>query len=390
MYLVIAERNSPSDEEITCIELKVSSGNHVALNDVVAELEGAKAIFEIIADVEGYFYPFISKGQITKVGALIGVITPEKIDGIELEKIYLENSGIEKIAAIRENSGINFSAAASILVEKLDEKDKDNLMFAMKDRSFIREKDVVEYLNSQRKYQRQLSDLSIEGWNSVLSEMKGLRKVVFIGGGYGAVQVLDLMTKKNSYDLVGFFSDNHENVLDDIGVPKLGSCNKADYESYLSDHPDVLFAITVGMSPAFRFTQTKILLGLGVNLPNMIHPSTVIGKNADFGVGNIIFANVHIGADVSLGNSNFISSNSTIEHHNSIGDGNCFGPQISTSGNVRIGSKCRFGSGVVVEPGIEIGSEVTIASHATITSNVQDSSVVKLISSNRIIKHGQL
>lgn len=386
IHLIIAERNSPSDEEITCIDLVANSGDYVSSSKVVAEMEGAKAIFEIIAGADGFFYPFISTGQKSRVGTLIAVVVPEKLNRTQLEKIYLENNGGHTLIPNEMGSEINLSSAATILLEELDKDDKERFISAMKHRGFIREKDVADYIASQKIVQTQLSDISIEGWKAALREMEGLQDIVFIGGGYGALQVLDLITKIKSYRLVGFFSDYQKNILDEIGIPNLGLCNKESYKSYLYNYPGVVFSITVGMSPNFRLTQTEILVGLGVDLPNLIHPCTVIGQNARFGEGNIIFANVHIGADVSMGNSNFISSNSTIEHHNVLGDGNCFGPQVSTSGNVKIGDGCRFGSGVVVEPKIDIGSGVIVASHATITSNIQDKSVVKLIDSVRIKK----
>ena len=381
---IIAERNSPSDDELICIALKIENGMFVETYDAVYELEGAKTIFEVIAKSPGYFYSLIKVGDIVTAGDSIGIISAIRLDDeriIELTNQLLTRK-TNDIALI--GGYPNMSAAACKVMEKLDDLTKKKLEEHFQTFDFVREKDITNYLESLQVSTMRISKRSIEGWKSALAETKKLEKVYFVGGGFGSLQVLDILLTSKKYHLSGYFSDSITNVLDEIDIPRIGKCTEESYKNLSKVEPNFAAIVTVSVSPEFRFRQIEILARLGINLPNILHPTVVLGRNSELGVGNVLFANVHVGTDVVIGNGNIISSNSTIEHHNIVGNGNTLGPQVATSGNVKIGDRCRFGSGVIVEPGIEIGSEVIIASSATLTSNVKSNTTVKVISNLRL------
>jgi len=386
LYKIVAERNSPSDEEFVCITLKANAGGRVSAGDVVAEMEGAKAIFEVVAGRSGFFYPLLSAGQRVKVGRPIGIVSQDLLQDYEREMIETELASGEFQDAVMSEEKSTMSAAASRLFHELDESKKKMLLKKLENYKFVREEDLKNLLSELDSVKLRLSQESINGWKSALTSCEDFPKIVFIGGGYGALQVLDVILATKKFSLKGYFSDSQTNVLDEIEIPRLGKCMEEDYLGFLNQQPSTAFVVTVGTSPTFRFEQISILKNLGANLPNLIHPSTIIGNNCIIGVGNIIYANVHVGADTQIGDANLISSNSTIEHHNILGTGNTFGPLVATSGNVKIGDRCKFGSSVIVEPKIIIGSDVTIASNSTITTNIEDENIVKLISNVRISK----
>ena len=47
------------------------------------------------------------------------------------------------------------------------------------------------------------------------------RRGYFIGGGYGAIQVLDIIYKQKMYQPIGYFADDNS-ILDLIGINRLG------------------------------------------------------------------------------------------------------------------------------------------------------------------------
>ena len=53
---ITIERNSPSDSDFRLLKLFVDNGDFVKKDTVIAEVEGAKAVFEIYSDFEGYFF----------------------------------------------------------------------------------------------------------------------------------------------------------------------------------------------------------------------------------------------------------------------------------------------------------------------------------------------
>ena len=71
---IFAERNSPSDEELICIAVLFKNGDFVHKNRVIYEIEGAKAIFEVVSECDGYFYSIVKEGDVFKVGQKIGYI----------------------------------------------------------------------------------------------------------------------------------------------------------------------------------------------------------------------------------------------------------------------------------------------------------------------------
>lgn len=383
-HWITAERNSPSDEQLLCLEVLAQKGDFVAVNTVIAEMEGAKAIFEVLAGSEGFFYPLIEQGQHILVGKPIGVVTAENLSEEQIEQLKSNSNDNVIVRESNVSTQQNMSSAALKLFEKLDQYTKNRVINEFAHSHFVREIDLINAVESLNNNKSQLSQKSIAGWKLGLSETKGLPSIYFVGGGFGALQVLDIILEKHEYHLEGYFSDNTSNILDEIGVPRIGNCSEKEYSRLLGIQKGSVFAITVGMSPIFRFHQFEILNQLGAKLPNIIDSSVLIGRNLEIGMGNVIMANVHIGADVRIVNSNFISSNSTVEHHNVLGSGNCFGPQIATSGNVKIGDMCRFGAAIVVEPKIEIGSDVTIASNMTITADIKSQTIVKATGNSRV------
>ena len=386
-YWIFAERNSPSDEHLVCIEILEEEGILVSTHDVIAEMEGAKAVFEVLAVAKGHFYAFVRKGERIQVGFPIGLISSAQLSEGEIRELKLELTEQYKKTVSGSSEMKNMSASAMKIFADLDEETKEKISNYFREFGFVREIDLIKKLNSLQNKEMRLSQRGVEKWKQRLSETQDLPSIFFVGGGFGAIQTLDILLKNQEYHLSGYFSDVNSNVLDEIDVPRLGTCTAKDYRAFIDKKARQNFVITVGASPKFRFDQFTILSQLGVNLPNIIHPSTVIGENVEMGEGNLIFANVHIGADSKVGNSNFISSNSTLEHHNILGSGNCFGPQIATSGNVRIGDRCRFGSGIIVEPNNQIASEVTIASGVTITFNVDKECTVKAVSNLKVTRN---
>ena len=53
---IFIERNSPSDDEFFIHKIYINNGEFVKKDILLAEVEGAKAIFEIYSENEGYFF----------------------------------------------------------------------------------------------------------------------------------------------------------------------------------------------------------------------------------------------------------------------------------------------------------------------------------------------
>jgi acetyltransferase EpsM len=372
---IYAERNSPSDEELVCISVLAKNGEFVVKNRVIYEIEGAKAIFEVVSEADGFFYSIIKDGDIFKVGQKIGYLTKSELENFS-ETLADQDLSSTTLEAHSDTNTAKFSKPALLYIENLPnrleliEKLKNSQMLITVNMI----KEVEEVLNKSIP-KLELSESAF--WSKLANDSAVDNVCVLIGGGFGAIQTLDLLSKLGGMKPIGFFSDFSENLLDQIGVPNLGSVTTDAIKELKEKFPNVKLILTVGSSPEFRIKIAKIFDEFSFDLETLVHPTAVISSNVQIGSGTLIFANVHIGTGTIIGNACFISSNSSIEHHNIIGDGFCTGPNLNTSGGVEIGEQVRFGMSVSVEPGIVIGRKCTIASGLVITKNIAEGSLQK-------------
>jgi acetyltransferase EpsM len=372
---IYAERNSPSDEELICISVLAENGDFIVKNRVIYEIEGAKAIFEVVSEVDGFFYSIVKDGDTFKVGQKIGYIAKSEIENFS-ETLADQDVSLTTLEEQSETSTAKFSGPALLYLENLSNRLEliDKLKHSQTLITVTMIKEVEEALNKPTP-KMELSESAF--WSKFANETKSDNRCALIGGGYGAIQTLDLINKLGGMKPIGFFSDFSENLLDQIGVPNLGSATTDAIKELKEKFPNVKLILTVGSSPEFRIKIVKIFDELSFDLETLIHPTAVISSNVQIGSGTLIFANVHIGTGAIIGKACFISSSSSIEHHNKIGDGFCAGPNLNTSGGVEIGEQVRFGMSVSVEPGIVIGRNCTIASGLVITKNIPEGSLQK-------------
>ena len=372
---IYAERNSTSDEELICISVLAKNGDFIVKNKVIYEIEGAKAIFEVVNEVDGFFYSIVKGGDIFKVGQKIGYISKSELENFS-ETLADQDLSLTALEEHSDTSTAKFSRPALLYLENLTNRLEliDKLKYTQTLITVAMIKEVEEVLNKSMP-KMELSESAF--WSEFANQTTSDNFCALIGGGYGAIQTLDLLNKLGGMKPIGFFSDFSENLLDQIGVPNLGSATTDAIKELREKFPNIKLILTVGSSPEFRIKIAKIFDELSFDLETLIHPSAVISSNVQIGSGTLIFANVHIGAGAIIGKACFISSNSSIEHHNIIGDGFCTGPNLNTSGGVEIGEQVRFGMSVSVEPGIVIGKNCTIASGLVITKNIAEGSLQK-------------
>jgi acetyltransferase-like isoleucine patch superfamily enzyme len=371
---VIAERNSPSDEELVCIKIFHAQGQRVNQNSTLFELEGAKANFDVQSEGEGYFYATISENEKFLVGSTIGYITSEPINNIlkftsDLKQIRLQKDKVK-------TDSVRLTQPAKEFLQELPNNAK--IQDQLKGHSGLITLEILKNLIiSKEILDVSISAEELEYWRNFLSEHTQGRKCILIGGGRGSIQALDLIEKVGGLLPIGYVSDKKNNYIDPIGMRFLGDTSLENLRKVMINESVNEFVLTVGSSSNFRLRIYNDSRNLGIKLISLIHPKTIIGGNVTIGSGTLIFGGVHIGTQTKIGNACFISSNSSIEHHNVIGNGFCCGPNTNTSGGVVIGEGVSFGINVGVEPDLVIGNNSVISSGIVLTDNVADKSTIK-------------
>jgi sugar O-acyltransferase (sialic acid O-acetyltransferase NeuD family) len=206
---------------------------------------------------------------------------------------------------------------------------------------------------------------------------RGVPRVLVLGAGAAAMQILDILLHDPSVAVVGCLDDNpalHQTSL--FGVPVLGSLDRlAELRAQEAFDQAI---VGVGTNLPVRRNLYLRCRELGIPLANAIDPSARLNRHVVLGQGNVLCSFVHLGVGAVLGDNCFLAAHTSVDHHCRLGDHVVLGPGCLLSGTVTVGDEVLFGSGVVVQPTLTIGSRCRIASGAVILRDIPEGHAVKL------------
>lgn len=102
----------------------------------------------------------------------------------------------------------------------------------------------------------------------------------------------------------------------------------------------------------------------------LIHPSAVVSKRAQIGVGTIIAPGCVVTASVQIGAHSHINYNSTISHDSVVGDYFTTGPGAHLNGNCTVGHGVYLGSNAAVKQRTQICSDVVIGMGGVVVKDI--------------------
>jgi len=205
----------------------------------------------------------------------------------------------------------------------------------------------------------------------------GVRRVLVLGAGVAAMQVLDILLHDREVLPVGCLDDDtslHKVSL--FGVPVLGGLDCL--EELWRDGVFDAAIVGIGTNVPVRAAMYRRLRDLGIPLVNAIDPSARINRQALLGQGLVLCAFVHVGVAATLGDNCFLAAHSNIDHHCTLGRHVVMGPGCLLSGTVTVGDETLFGSGVIVQPGLEVGARCRVASGSVILRDIPAEHAVKM------------
>jgi sugar O-acyltransferase (sialic acid O-acetyltransferase NeuD family) len=219
-------------------------------------------------------------------------------------------------------------------------------------------------------------DADLAPWGVPLATEPGVLRIVLVGGGSGATQVLEILSHHADRAAVGILDDTPAKRGTRVGgVPVIGPTDRlaALFRDGAFEAAIVAFGAPVEARTRFR----EACAAAGIPLANAVDPTARIAAGAAIGSGNVLCAFVHLGTGAVLGDNNFLSAYNSFDHHCRVGNDCSTGPGCMASGNVVLGDRVRLGTGVFVEPGLRLGSDVQVASGAVIVRDVPDGHAVK-------------
>jgi sugar O-acyltransferase (sialic acid O-acetyltransferase NeuD family) len=390
-------QSGPNDVTATIVEWTRPPGQQVQKGEVLGAAETTKSVFDLEAPAAGLFWPLAAVGAEVAVGAIVGALGAEQSTAEAARLWLVEQSEAAPGANTASHAAVapaDTAAAArtwTIKAELLAQRHNIDLGSVPAAGERITEADVQAVISAraaagqaaspaagrrtspQRPGDAEIKDLVDDRYPPARSQ-----RLLIIGGGNGAVQILDALARLPGQRAVGVVDDNTAIRGKSIaGVPVLGAIDvewAADMAAAGLFDAAVISISTSISARARIFEQWK---ERGLRFANVIHPSSVVGMNVSWGEGNVVMAFCHFGACAAIGDSNFLSAFCSIEHHCTLGSHCSFGPAVVTSSRVQIGDRVRFGTGVYVEPGIRIGENSVIASGLALAQHIPANSLLK-------------
>jgi sugar O-acyltransferase (sialic acid O-acetyltransferase NeuD family) len=121
-----------------------------------------------------------------------------------------------------------------------------------------------------------------------------------------------------------------------------------------------------------RMDKQKLLADAGGRFPILIHPSSIVSRYAQVGIGSVVMAGAVINSFTRIGQACIVNTASTIDHDCVLGDGVHISPGANLAGGIEIGETSWVGIGASVKELITIGRDVTIGAGAVVILEIPD------------------
>jgi sugar O-acyltransferase (sialic acid O-acetyltransferase NeuD family) len=392
---VYLPQSGPNDVTATVAEWSKQPGQWVRKGEILGSAETTKSVFDLEAPATGTFWPLTAAGSEVKVGATIAALGNEDANQASVLAWLADQSNTTSTLPALPDASTNVHATAGATLRPatlkaglLAERHGIDLALVSSSGEKITEADVRAYLSARSALQAESAPKPAAISPSHPTDLIDLvddrypanrpQRLLIVGGGNGAVQILDALARLPAQRAIGILDDNgalHGKQV--AGIPVLGAIDVERAADMIAAGQFDAAVISISTSIPARARIFEQWKSRGIAFANVIHPSCVVGINVGWGEGNVAMALCHFGACATIGDNNFLSAYCSIEHHCTLGSHCSFGPAVVTSSRVQIGDRVRFGTGIQIEPGIQIGSGSVIASGLAINQHIPPQSLLK-------------
>ena len=335
MIKIYVNRTDANSESFILTEYLVKNEAYVEKDEIIAEAETSKAVFEIRSPGQGYFCRALIKKDVNiNYETPIGMLFDNRDHCVQ----YLQKRSIE-LPDLKSKVAQKITNKAQALIEKhkidIDKIDVEGI---------IREKDILQMLSNVK------SDYDEDGQGkrtiSMIDEVTN--PIILIGPGSGAASILESL--ENQYSLVAVVGEIPNSIL-----LKCGNVFPDDeyFLEFIRNNTDIAEKITLFANVGVNMGKLKKIVSsykeYAFQFCNAIHPKATISKSATIGVGNYIGPNVTIGPGSAIGDFNWIAAHVNIDHHNTIGNFNLLGPGVMLSGNCSVGNENIVAAGTLMQ-----------------------------------------
>jgi len=171
-------------------------------------------------------------------------------------------------------------------------------------------------------------------------------KIVVIGGGGHALDVISTIKKNDDYEIIGYTDPFDKGPL--LGVKYLGSDDVLN--DIFKEHKNCNAAIGIGIIDISNERQTLFdkFKKMGCKFPVIISKTAIVNEEVSIGEGSVIFDRAIINVRSKVGKFSIINYGAIIGHNCSIGDFVHISGGSIVAGGVEIGHNCIIGVGAKI------------------------------------------
>jgi acetyltransferase-like isoleucine patch superfamily enzyme len=352
-----------NSDTATVVAWHVPNRSTVTETAGLVDIETSKAALEIPAPATGFVLQVVDVGTEIEVGQPVAYIFED-----EAELSAFESQREQQAAAAPRDPAAGVRASEKAL-RRAEELGVDVATIAAS--GLVTVKDVEAAAGAQAPAP------SVDpGELHLLPGDPTAVRLLLVGAGLGATQVLDILAETPAQVAVGIVDDNAATWGSEIrGVPVVGGSERVASLHAAGGFDAVVVAISTSVDARARLRG--LCAESGVPLANVIDPRVKLATGVTIGTGNVICAYCHFGTETRIGDNNFISAYNSYDHHNVLGNDISTGPGCMTSGEVTLEDRVRLGTGVFVEPKLVLGEGALVASGAIIVHSVPAHHAVK-------------
>jgi sugar O-acyltransferase (sialic acid O-acetyltransferase NeuD family) len=349
MHIVSIPKDGASDENVTLLEMFFENGAEVKIGDVIYQYETSKAITDLESQYTGFIYGLIDVPAVVDVGSPICIITESLLSVGEISKSVETLIGKNVAAGANHEKIISKKALSLMNTHSIDESHFPS--------EIISEKMVLSYI-------RNLERVPLNHDSFSFSESD----LIILGMGGHAGMCIDILKSEGKHDIVGFLDDD-QNIID--GKYGYNSLGRLDNLQRLTENGLKNAIIGMGFIKNAKHRDTYFnSLSSIINIPTIIHKSSIIEPTATIGMGCQIMAGSIIGSNVTIEDNCIINSGAIISHDSIIKKSSHITPGAVLGGNVTIGRRSTIGMCTAVFLGVTIGDDVVIMNNQSVLSDV--------------------
>lgn len=199
-------------------------------------------------------------------------------------------------------------------------------------------------------------------------------KLVIVGAGHLAKEIVDFVQRYDLFDIVAF-TVNEANIKTNeyLGKPIYPMERLEDY--FGIDEVKLFCAVSwYNHFNKYKEELFNTLAMRGYHFANLIAPNAVI-RTEFIGEGNWINEFVLIGFNAKIGSNNVFNPHSSVGHYTIIGDHNFISLSASINGHVVIGNRTYILGSSVILNRIKIGNKCVVGAGAIIKKDMKDCTV---------------